>query len=65
MSCAHREILRRDPAIPERDTCERDVELAGADGPGDGGSERGGVLPAVGLGDQEQQATLQRGHLPD
>ena len=55
MVISHREILRRDPAIPERDTCERDVELAGADGPGDGDAERGGVLAAVGLGHQEQR----------
>ena len=44
-------------------TSERDVELAGADGPGDGHAERGGVLAAVGLGDQEQRAGRQGGHL--
>jgi hypothetical protein len=46
-------------------TSERDVELAGAYGPGDGGADGGGVPAAVGLGDQEQRAGLQRGHLLD
>jgi hypothetical protein len=44
-------------------TSERDVELASADGPGNGRAERGGVLAAVGLGDQEQRAARQGGHL--
>jgi hypothetical protein len=32
-------------------TSEREVDLGGADGPGDGHAQRRGVFSAVGLGD--------------